>query len=65
MKLALLFKVVIATFTSNFTLIYEIPILNESYLCLSNSSLTSSPISVNEAHSETLVKPFFLIHFIA
>ena len=39
--------------------------LTESYLCLSNSSLTSSPISVNEAHSDILVKPFFLIHFVA
>ena len=57
--------VVIAAFTSILIFIHEVPVLTESYLPLSNSSLTSSPISVNEAHSDTLVKPFFLIHFMA
>ena len=57
--------VVIAAFTSILIFIYEVPVLTESYLPLSNSSLTSSPISVNEAQSDTLVKPFFLIHFMA
>ena len=57
--------VVIAAFTSILIFIHEVPVLTESYFPLSNSSLTSSPISVNEAHSDTLVKPFFLIHFMA
>ena len=57
--------VVIAAFTSILIFIHEVPVLTESYLPLSNSSLTSSPISVNEAQSDTLVKPFFLIHFMA
>ena len=55
----------ITILTSNLTLIYEIPVLTESCRWLSNSSLTSSPISVNEAHSEILFKGFFLIHFMA
>ena len=78
LKTALMFKVsteripadsqrpvVIAAFTSILIFIHEVPVLTESYLPLSNSSLTSSPISVNEAQSDTLVKPFFLIHFMA
>ena len=55
----------ITILTSNLTLIYETPVLTESCRWLSNSSLTSSPISVNEAHSEILFKGFFLIHFMA
>ena len=62
-KLALMFKVTISR--PNLTLFYEIPVLTESWRCLSNSSLTSSPISVNEAHSDIVFKPFFLIHFMA
>lgn len=30
-----------------------------------NSKVTLSPISINEAHLETSLKPFFLIHFLA